>query len=296
MLNRRLDDIHSLITEPAADSLAELYHENSKLRRINSREYGRFVSSLTKLPYLIEKMAHSYKVYPTAKTISLPLISLPLDEWSACASSLTLEEVIQRRRTVRTFSGEPLSLSIISKLLHYTYGITTTSTPPPGLRNRNVCFRAAPSAGALYPLEVYLVTWRTLGLNPGIYHYCVPTHSLELVAAGNFADEATEYTFCEDLIDTAAGFFFVTGIFQRTMLKYNERGYRFVLLDAGHMAENMCLMACSLGLGIVPIGGFQDDEINRVLAVDGINETVVYAMAVGVISPESASPSLDTNC
>jgi SagB-type dehydrogenase family enzyme len=284
MLNRHLDDVHTLVTEPAVDSLAELYHENSKLRRINSRDYGQFISSLTKLPYLIGKMAHSYKVYPTAETISLPLYKP-----SASPSSLTLEEVIHRRRSVRTFSGEPLSLSIISKLLHYSYGITSISAPP-GLRSRDFCFRATPSAGALYPLELYLITWRSLGLNPGIYHYCVPTHSLELLAIGDFADEATKYTLCDDLAATAAGFFFVTALFQRTMLKYNERGYRFVLLDAGHLAENMCLMACNLGLGILPIGGFLDDEINRVLAVDGINETVVYAMAVGTISPEPVPP------
>jgi SagB-type dehydrogenase family enzyme len=277
MLTRQPEDVNTFITTPPADSLAELYHENSKLRRINSRGYGQFVSSLTKIPNLTERMAHSYKVYPTAQTISLPQV-----QHEVCPSSPTLEATIQSRRTARSFTGGSLSLSSLSKLLHYSYGVTATSASP-GLHSNEFCFRAAPSAGALYPLEVYFVTWKTSGLNPGIYHYCVPSHSLELLTTGNFADESTKHVLSEELAETAAGLFFVTALFQRTMLKYNERGYRFVLLEAGHLAENMCLMACAMQLGILPIGGFLDDEINRFLLLDGVNEAVVYTLAIGGI-------------
>ena len=277
MRNRRIEDITTLITEAEPDSLAEIYHENSKLRPLNTKQYGEFVASVMSSPYLMERMAHSYKTYPTVSRISLPQ-----DFCSSDCAAVTVERAIELRRTVRDFSGEPISIEQISRLLHYGYGITVT-TGTGGAVEWTQSFRAAPSGGALYPLELYFVVWTPLDFEPGIYHYCVPNHALELVKPGDFSELATTNALSEDIKATASGVFLVSGIFRRSMLKYNERGYRFVLIEAGHLAQNMCLAACTMNLGIFPIGGFLDDELNRMVMIDGVNETVIYVLAVGGI-------------
>jgi SagB-type dehydrogenase family enzyme len=285
MVNRRPDNIATLETEVACDSLAELYHENSKLRRVNSRQYGDFVSSVMEVAYLVRRMEHSYKVYPTMPTIPLPAEGHALGELSS------IERVIEHRLTTRNFSGSPLPISKISKLLHSSYGITS-STDLTRSTGRSSYFRAVPSAGALYPLELYLAIWRTVDLEPGIYHYCVPKHTLEVLRLGDFADLAAKSTLSEGVIERAGGIFLVSAIFRRSMQKYNERGYRFVLLEAGHLAENMCLVASAMGFGILPIGGFLDDELNAMISVDGVNETVIYVLAVGGVQEKLPAASM----
>lgn len=275
MMTRRIEDLNTLMTEPDPDSLAELYHENSKLRRVNFRQYGEFISRLTTVPNIAEKMARSYKMYPAS-----PRYAFPLEPSLHRTSGLSIEEVIESRRTVRRFSGESITVEQLSILLHFSYGITCTISNP-SLPEEHLSMRAAPSAGALYPLEIYLVAWNITGLESGLYHYCVVTHSLEQLKAGDFAKLACEYTMADDISNTASALFVVTAIFQRTMLKYQDRGYRFVLLEAGHLAQNMCLMAAAMNLGILPIGAFLDDELNRLLGLDGVNETAVYPLAVG---------------
>lgn len=141
--------------------------------------------------------------------------------------------------------------------------------------------RAAPSAGALYPLEIYLIAWNIAGLDSGLYHYCVVPHCLEQLKTGDFAKLACEYAMADDISATASALFVVTAIFQRTMIKYQDRGYRFALLEAGHLAQNMCLMSAAMNLGILPIGAFLDDEVNLLLGLDGVNETALYPLAVG---------------
>lgn len=217
-------------------------------------------------------MSQSYKSYPTFPQVSLP------KEFDK--SKLPIEEIIEKRRTIRDFSGHPLSIEEISKLLHFSYGITG-SVPIPHLTTLLQYFRAAPSAGALYPLEIYLVAWNIKNMEPGIYHYHVLHHALECLEKGDFSDLAGEYTISKEITKKACVLFLISAIFQRTMFKYQERGYRFVLLDAGHVAQNLCLIATSMNLGVVLVGGFLDDELNRILKIDGVNETVVYPIIVG---------------
>jgi SagB-type dehydrogenase family enzyme len=190
---------------------------------------------------------------------------------------------------MREFTGEKLSIDIISKLLFYSCGVTCRVRPPE-LGGKELCLRATPSAGALYPLEAYFVSWNMDGLEPGLYHYRVYTHSLELLAPGDFAECVSDFMLIDALAKQSAGCFFVSAMFQRTMLKYDERGYRFALLEAGHLAKNICLMACKLGIGLLPIGGFLDDEVNRFLSVDGVNEAAVYAIAVGATPQRATAP------
>ncbi len=278
MKRQRAEDVNRLMTEPDPFSLAELYHENSKLRRTNSRQYGEFVSSVASVPYVIEKMAGAYKSYPTHLRIPLP------SQFNRQPpGSYSLEEIIERRRTIRQFSARPLALEQAAKLLHFSYGITG-SVSIPHVPEERQSFRAVPSAGALYPLEIYLIGWNVEGLDPGIYHYHVPSNALESVEPGDFSDLVGECLISTEITKNASVLFVLTAIFQRTLFKYNERGYRFVLLEAGHLAQNMCLMATAMNLGLLPIGAFLDDELNRMIGVDGVNESAVYPILIGALA------------
>jgi SagB-type dehydrogenase family enzyme len=275
-MKRKTHDPNTLSHEPDLFSLAGLYHENSKLRWTNSRQYREFISSVTDVPYIVEKMARGYKSYSAAPKITLPRL------WDKCEQSPSIEAIIERRRTARTFTGRLLTLEQVSKLLHFAYGVTGAA-PISELQNEYQYFRSAPSAGALYPLEIYLVLWGMTDLAPGIYHYSVVNHALELLKTGNFSQSAGEYTFSQNIAEAACMLFIISAMFERTMFKYNERGYRFVLLDAGHLAQNVCLISTAMHLGVLPIGGFLDDELNRLINIDGVHESVIYPLFVGML-------------
>lgn len=273
-MKRQKHDPNTLLEDPDLFSLAELYHENSKLRWTNSRQYREFISAVTDVPHIVEKMARAYKSYSTAFQIQLPRM------WDKGVESPGIEAVMERRRTARQFTGGSLTVEEVSKLLHFSYGITG-ATRISQSSDEYQYFRSAPSAGALYPLEIYLVSWGIRGLEPGLYHYSVVHHALELLKTGDFSQPAGEYTFLDDIAKEACTLILISAVFQRTMFKYNERGYRFVLLDAGHLGQNVCLMATAMNLGVLPIGGFLDDELNRLLDIDGVHESVVYPLLVG---------------
>jgi SagB-type dehydrogenase family enzyme len=275
-MKRQKLEVNPLLEEPNLFSLAELYHENSKLRWTNSRQYREFISAVVNVPYIVEKMAHGYKSYSTAYRIELP------SKCRESTQSLGIEAVIERRRTARQFAGRSLTVEEVSKLLHFSYGITCAS-PIAKLPGEYQYFRAAPSAGALYPLEIYLVSWGVSGLDHGVYHYRVVDHALELLRTGDFSQHAGEYIFLTNVAKEACVLLLISAVFHRTMFKYSERGYRFVLLDAGHLGQNICLMATAMNLGVLPIGGFLDDDLNRFLDLDGVHEAVVYPLLVGTI-------------
>ncbi len=185
----------------------------------------------------------------------------------------TLEEVIEARRSVRDYSGGSLSQEALSRLLHAAQGITE--------RRRGL--RAAPSAGALYPIELYAVVHNVAGLEPGIYHYAVREHELELLEAGDFRAAVTRAGLGQDFLGRANVCFVLSAIFQRTRWKYRERTYRYVLLEAGHVGQNLYLAATAMGLGACAVGAFLDDELNDLLGLDGQEEAAIYVISVGKI-------------
>jgi SagB-type dehydrogenase family enzyme len=272
-----LEDLNSLLNEPPLDSLAELYHENSKLSPFNSRRYADFITLITKIPHVVEKMTHAYKSYPAHPRMKLPT---PFDDAPALPPSI--DTVIRQRRTVRQFSGRPVTVADASRLLYFSYGITN-KPPAEDLPVGGQFFRAVPSAGALYPLELYLVGWKVQPLDPGIYHYSVPDHGLELIKLGDFSAAVGEYTLAQEFVAKTSALILVSAVFRRTMIKYLERGYRFVLLEAGHLGQNLCLMATAMNLGILPIGGFLDEVLYQLLGLDGIDETVIYPFFIGTV-------------
>ena len=146
----------------------------------------------------------------------------------------------------------------------------------------NKKLRVSPSAGARYPLEIYPLIFSAKDLDCGIYHYNVKSHSLELLKKGDFK---SQFFKCvgQDMILKCSMLIVISAIFNRTKDKYGERGYRYVLLDAGHLAQNAYLIATRLSLGCCTIGGFLDNEINKLLKIDGLTESSIYLIAIGTL-------------
>lgn len=170
---------------------------------------------------------------------------------------ISLEATLQNRKSVRFYSEEPLTLEEISQLLWAGQGIT-----------RGGKFRTAPSAGALYPLEIYLVAGRVESLEPGIYRYRPREHELESMASGDRREAISQASLNQGAICQAAINLVITGVYQRTAVKYGERALRYILMESGHVAQNISLEATSLGLGTVVIGAFDDDAVQRVLMLE----------------------------
>jgi len=206
-----------------------------------------------------------YKTYADAKRIALP------DPHGY--RGLSLAEAVEARRSRRDYSAEPMTLAELSCLLYAAQGITE---PQGGLR-------AAPSAGALYPIELYAAAHNVAGLEAGVYHYAVPTHELELLRGGDLRAEVKQAGLGQDHLAQAAVCFVLSAIFQRTRWKYRERTYRYMLLEAGHIGQNLYLAATSLGLGACAVGAFLDDDLNALLGLDGEEEAVLYIIAAGKV-------------
>ncbi|MBN1272724.1 MAG: SagB/ThcOx family dehydrogenase [Candidatus Aminicenantes bacterium] len=207
----------------------------------------------------------TYKFYPSAPKIPLP------DPISTGGRSLW--DVIGARRSLRSFSSRPLELSLLSQLLWACQGITA--------RIHGYEMRTAPSAGALYPIETYLCLFSVTGLEPGVYHYGIQKHELEQVKTGNFREAGAAAALNQRLVASAPAVFIWTAVFPRSKWKYGQRAYRYVYLDAGHIAQNLALAAVSLGMGTCQIAALYDDEVNEILGVKGKDESVVYMSVVG---------------
>ncbi len=186
---------------------------------------------------------------------------------------MPLEEALRKRRSLRDFSKNPLNLNELSQLLFAAQGITG--------RMHGTPLRTAPSAGALYPIEIYLVVNRVVDLDSGIYHYALRDHALELMELGDFTDEISTAGLKQEMLGQAGVTFILSAIFDRTRSKYGERGFRYVYMEAGHISQNIALQAVSLGLGSVPVGAFLDEKVNRLINNNGVKEAVVYLHAVG---------------
>ncbi len=184
-----------------------------------------------------------------------------------------LWRTIRQRRSVRNFGPEALSLPELSQLLWAVQGVTG--------RINAFALRAAPSAGALYPTETYLIVNSVAGLEPGIYHFDAENHALACLRKGSFAREASAAALGQHMAARAAVVFLWSSVFDRAKWKYGQRAYRYVYLDAGHIAQNLALAAVALGLGSCQIGAFFDDELNELIGLDGENESVIYLSVVG---------------
>ena len=207
-----------------------------------------------------------YKTFPEAK-----LVKLPSPEYQG----MTVEEAIRKRRSVRNYSPKSLSIQQLSQLLFAAQGITGKMYGQP--------LRSTPSAGALYPFEIYLVVNNVQGLSRGIYHYVIRNHELEFIKPGDFSGQITDAGLEQDMLGEADVTFILSAIFDRTRQKYGERGFRYVYIEAGHISQNIYLQAVSLGLGSVGVGAFLDEKVNQLVGIDGREEAALYLHAIGTL-------------
>ena len=206
-----------------------------------------------------------YKRYPDAPRVALP-------EPNASAGHPTATTIAKRRST-REYSTRPMTAAELGQVLFLATGITSDRW--------GQARRSAPSSGALYPIETYVVVHNVDGVDRGIYHYALREHALEQVRAGDFRSDTVGQALGQEFLGECGVVLFLTQILQRMRPKYQDRSYRYGLLEAGHIGENGYLAATSLGLGACGVGAFADDEINSMLGIDTMDEAAVYMLAVG---------------
>lgn len=184
-------------------------------------------------------------------------------------SRFSVESALLERRSIRTYSDEPLTLAEISQLLWAAQGVTH-------LRG----LRTAPSAGALYPLEIYIVAAKVTGLATGIYKYKPGFHELLHVVEGDKRADLCRAALNQSVVKNAPVVILFCAVYQRMTVKYGQRGIRYAFIEVGHSAQNICLQAVSLGLGTVPMGAFHDDKVKKLLNCEE-SEEPLYLMPVG---------------
>lgn len=172
----------------------------------------------------------------------------------------SLEEAIARRRSIRHFSSEPVTLSQLSQILWAAQGITDTS----------MAYRAVPSAGVTYPLEIVVTCGQTAidEIDAGIYHYNMDSHSLTLHHKGDVRLELAGAALNQDFIYEAPADIIICAVYSRTLMRYGERGERYVYIEVGHAGQNIYLQATALGLATVAIGAFNDEQVREILRLD----------------------------
>jgi len=206
-----------------------------------------------------------YKKYQAAKTIKL--------DKEFPTQSLPITDVLRKRRSVRSFSSRPVSMVELAFLLWASTGIQRSE--------QGYKFRTAPSAGALYPIETYIVVNNVESVDRGLYHYNIEENAIEELKLGDFGEKLSQAALGQEMLARAPLVFIWTAIFERSKWKYRQRAYRYVYLDAGIIGENLALSATGVGLGSCQIGAFFDDEVNQLLGVDGKTESVIYLSVTG---------------
>ncbi|MFZ2314421.1 MAG: SagB/ThcOx family dehydrogenase [Gammaproteobacteria bacterium] len=186
------------------------------------------------------------------------------------SSKTSIEEALKKRRSLRSYKNLPITLQEVGQLLWAAQGITADNG-----------FPTAPSAGALYPLEIYLVAGNIEKLIPGIYHYIPAKHTLQKLKEGDARIQLAKAAIGQEPVKFGAADIVITAVFSRTTKKYGNRGTRFVLMEAGHVAQNIYLEAASLNLGTVSIGAFDDTQIKYILNIK--EEDPLYILPIGKI-------------
>lgn len=203
---------------------------------------------------------------PTPEIVSGAVITLPAPKLK---SEVSVEETLRQRRSIRDYSEEALTLAEVSQLLWAAQGVTAEWGG-----------RTAPSAGALYPLEVYVTVGNVDELAPGVYKYRPDAHALVQVGDEDVRVELAEAALGQTWVEEGAIDIVISAVCERTTTKYGDRGVRYVHMEAGHAAQNICLQATALGLGVVTVGAFYDDQVKDVVAMLE-DEVPLYIIPVG---------------
>ncbi len=208
-----------------------------------------------------ELAAAKNKQSPEAEVISLPA---PRQD-----SLISVEKAISLRRSIREYADSPLSISEVSQILWAAQGFTRERKDPPRMWNPKYEWqgglRTAPSAGALYPMEIYLLAGNIEGLTKGVYKFMPKNHSLMRVMGVDKRIDLSSAALKQASIEKAAAVVVMAGVYDRTSFKYGERAERYVHIEVGSIAENVYLQGMTLGIGTVIIGAFNDKDVKSVL-------------------------------
>ncbi len=239
----------------------EIYHESAKT--------GKYDGALTN-EQVVTEMNNMYDSFPYKQfdSIILPEEMEPIDSG--------FMDVLKSRVTPSEIKPEIISLKQLKTLLFSAYGVTRSNDDNEYIKRP---FRTVPSGGGLYPLELYFYSnGRIEGLKNGLYHYTPITNAIQLIREGNFDNQIAEgiVSFQTHLAYDTSLLLFITAVFNRSTFKYREKGYRFALMEAGHVAQNFNLAATGLGLGVINIGGYHDRVIDEFLRIDGLNHSTIY--------------------
>ncbi len=219
-------------------------------------------------PRISYEKAGPFKQYTDSrKLIPLPdkIQTQPSDIW----------ETFKKRRSERNFKSSPLETDQFYGLIFASQGVTQ--------KHGDYLLRTAPSAGALYPFETYIMVNRVEGIDTGIYYLNIYKNHLMQLSDKNLSRQLSSSCLDQTMVAESAAVFIWTAVPGKSQWKYNERAYRYIYLDAGHVCQNLSLAATALELGCCSIGAFFDDEVNRIIGVDGIKETAIYLAVIGNI-------------
>ncbi|CAM2840459.1 nitroreductase [Legionella steigerwaltii] len=208
------------------------------------------------------------KPTPSVRVTTETKIKLPAPVYN---STISIEKTLKQRRSIRRYKDDALTLQQVSQLLWAAQGITS----PNG-------FRTAPSAGGLYPLEIYLVSGNVLDLPAGVYHYLPAENTLELLIEGDKRAALRAAALHQRSITFAPANIVMTAVYARTTKKYGPNGKKYVHMEVGHAAQNVCLQAVSLGLGAVTVGAIDEPAFKAILTLPE-EETPLYIIPVGKI-------------
>lgn len=246
--------------DPDLEDPAEAFHEASKLYPALPARAGAGIARLAADTELQAAVARAVRRNRQRASVRLVPRATP---------AVSLWDAIAARRSGLREAPAALEVGTLATVLASGYGASGEGR------------RAAPSGGALYPLELYVVARTVNGLAPGVFHVDPLRRALESLDDRDPGVALADALPLPELAATAAAAVFVTAVFWRTRFKYGLRGYRFALLEAGHLAQNLLLAAAALGLPALPLGGFYDARIERLLGVDGVDESVLYGVLLG---------------
>jgi SagB-type dehydrogenase family enzyme len=253
------------LREVREERLYELYHENSKLQPLLAAELA---ETFAVSPFELYLASRGFKQFRDSPRVRLPASGPRRNE---------LTRVLARRRSARELSS-PVALDDLAVVLREALEPTALVETDQGATQ---ALRPWPSAGGLYPLDTYVIAASVTGIERGLYHHNLLTGELELLTARSPELILRDGFFWQEFIVESAVVVLLVAVFERTIAKYGERGYRLVLLDAGHAAQNILLVAEQLGLGACAIAGFADDTLADDLGLDGLDEAVVHAVVLG---------------
>lgn len=242
--------------------VAEFYHTNSEMDKINLTSHIQKIDEY----YTVKSDSKNQNKdkFPFAEKISLTRAHPKVFS--------NFYKLLLGRRTKRNFSNKKITLAEISNLLKFSYG---------KIKVGENAFSTVPSAGAIYPLHIYLLIINT-EIRKGIYHYYFSNDYLdELVIDNDFDKLLDEIILIKNLESSPALYFIITSDMRDICLKYGDRGYRFALIESGHLAQNLLLMAENNNLNAIPLGGFFDKEIANLLKIDYSFEKPLYIIALG---------------